>query len=113
MGVQVLCADTEEEAARLAASRNLARIFSITGRADGVPTPEDALAYSYQPNEWAFMQQYQRLCADGNPQQVKEKLQEIAEQYQTPDLSVVTICHGFDDRVRSDQLVAEACGIKE
>ncbi len=77
------------------------------------PTPEDALAYSYQPNEWAFMQQYQRLCADGNPQQVKEKLQEIAEQYQTPDLSVVTICHGFAERVRSYQLVAEACGVMD
>ena len=113
VGVQVLCADTEEEAARLASSRNLARLFSMTGRAEGVPSPEDALAYTYQPNEWAFTQQYQRLCADGNPQQVKEKLQEIAEQYQTPDLSVVTICHGFADRVRSYELVAEACGIKD
>ncbi len=112
VGVQVLCADTEEEAARLASSRNLARLFSITGRAEGVPSPKDALAYQYQPNEWAFMQQYQRLCADGNPQQVKEKLLEISELYQTPDLSVVTICHGFDDRVRSYALVAEACGIK-
>lgn len=112
VGVQVLCADTEEEAARLASSRNLARLFSITGRAEGVPTPEEALAYQYQPNEWAFMQQYQRLCADGNPQQVKARLEEIAELYQTPDLSVVTICHGFPDRVRSYELVSEACGIK-
>ncbi len=113
VGVQVLCAETEEEAARLASSRNLARLFSMTGRAEGVPSPEDAQAYQYQPNEWAFTQQYQRLCADGTPQQVKERLQEIAELYQTPDLSVVTICHGFDDRVRSYELVAEVCGIKE
>lgn len=112
VGVQVLCADTEEEAARLASSRNLARIFSITGRAEGVPSPEDALAYKYHPNEWAFMQQYQRLCADGTPEQVKEKLEDIAELYQTPDLSVVTICHGLAPRVHSYELVAEVCGIK-
>ena len=112
VGVQVLCADTEEEALRLASSRNLARLQSITGRAKGIPTPEEALSYSYPPNEWAFTQQYQRLCADGDPQQVKDKLEAISEIYQTADLSVVTICHGFEERVRSYQLVAEACGIR-
>ncbi len=112
VGVQVLCADTEEEALRLASSRNLARLFSMTGRANGVPSPEDALAYNYLPNEWAFMQQYNRLCVDGDTQQVKERLDAIAETYQTPDLSVVTICYGFEERVRSYELVAEACGFK-
>ncbi len=112
VGVQVLCSDTEEEALRLASSRNLARLFSMTGRANGVPSPEDALAYQYRPNEWAFMQQYNRLCVDGDPQQVKERLEEIAEAYQTPDLSVVTICYGLEERVRSYELVAAACGIR-
>ncbi len=112
VGVQVLCAETEEDALRLASSRNLSRLFSITGRANGIPSPEVALAYDYRPNERAFMRQYEVLCVDGDPQQVKEKLEDIAEVYQTPDLSVVTICHGFEDRVRSYELVAEACGIK-
>ena len=111
VGVQVLCADTEEEALRLASCRNLARLQSITGRAEGVPTVEDALSYAYQPNEWAFIQQYKRLCVDGDPGQVKEKLDATAELYQTHDLSVVTICHGFEERMRSYKLVAEACGI--
>ncbi len=112
VGVQVLCAETEEEALRLASSRNLSRLFSITGRANGIPPPEVALAYDYRPNERAFMQPYKNLCVDGDPQQVKEKLEQLAEIYQTPDLSVVTICHAFEDRVRSYELVAEACGIK-
>ena len=112
VGVQVLCAETEEEALRLASSRNLSRLESITGRARGVPSPDEAVAYKYQPNEWAFVMQYQRLCADGEPQQVKEKLEAISEAYQTRDLSVVTICHGYEDRQRSYELVAEACGIK-
>ena len=111
VGVQVLCAETEEEALRLASCRNLARLQSITGRAEGVPTVEDALSYDYRPDEWAFIQQYQRLCVDGDPGQVKEKLDATAELYQTPDLSVVTICHGFEERMRSYKLVAEASGI--
>ena len=112
VGVQVLCAETEEEALRLASSRNLARLESVTGRARGIPTPEDALSYTYKANEWAYMQPYLKLCLDGDPQQVKEKLEAIAETYQTPDLSVVTISHGFEERVRSYALVAEVCGIK-
>ncbi len=113
VGVQVLCAETEEEALRLASSRNLARLQSVTGRAKGIPTPEEALAYVYRPNEWHYVQQYVRLCMDGNPQQVKEGMLAIAEAYQTPDLSVVTTCYGFQERVRSYELVAEAFGIKD
>ena len=113
VGVQVLCAETEEEALRLASSRNLARLQSVTGRAKGIPTPEEALAYVYRPNEWHYVQQYVMLCMDGNPQQVKEGMLAIAEAYQTPDLSVVTTCYGFQERVRSYELVAEAFGIKD
>jgi luciferase family oxidoreductase group 1 len=111
VGVQVLCAETEEEAHRIAASRNLARLKSVTGRARGIPSLEEALAYEYAANEWAYTQQYLGRCVDGDPHQVKERLEELAETYQTPDLSIVTICYNFADRVRSYELVAKACGL--
>ena len=38
---------------------------------------------------------------------------ELAEAYQTPDFSVVTICYGFRERVRSYELVAQACGLDQ
>ena len=112
VGVQVLCADTEEEALRIASSRNLARLKSVTGRARGVPTIEEAIAYNYAPNEIAYTRQYTQRCLDGPPEQVKERLDGIAEMYQTPDLSIVTICYAFADRVHSYELVAEACGLE-
>ena len=68
--------------------------------------------YKYRPDEWAFVQQYVKNCIDTDPQQIKRRLEGIAEMYQTWDLSVVTICHNFKDRVHSYELVAEACGIK-
>ena len=111
VGVHVLCADTEEEALRLASSRNLGRLYSVTGRRKGVPTVEEAQAYPYQSNELAYINQYRRLCLDSDPQQVKEGLEAIAESYQTPDLSIVTICHRFEDRGRSYELLAQACGL--
>ena len=111
VGVHVVCAETEEEAMRQASSRNLGRLYSVTGRAKGIPTVEEALNYPYQANESAYIEQYRRLCVDGDPQQVKERLDELSELYQTPDLSIVTICHRFEDRVRSYRLVAQAYGI--
>jgi luciferase family oxidoreductase group 1 len=113
VGVQVICAETEEEALQVAASRNLGRLRSVTGRAKGIPSVDDALSYKYRADELAFVQQYTQNCVDGDPQQVKQGLEAISERYQTADLSVVTICHSFEDRVRSYELVAGACGIKK
>ena len=113
VGVQVVCAETEEEAMRVASSRNLGRLRSVTGRAKGIPSVDDALSYEYRADELAFIQQYTQNCVDGDPQHVKQGLEAISERYQTADLSVVTICHSFEDRVRSYELVAGACGIKK
>ncbi len=110
VGVHVVCAETEEEAQRLAAPRNLARLQNITGRAKGIPSVEESLAYQYTRDEFRFVQQYAQVCVDGDPQQVKARLDEIAEMYQTDDLSIVTICHDYDDRRRSYELLAGACG---
>ena len=59
-------------------------------------------------DEEIFVQQYARNCVDGDPEQVKAKLQAISERYETTDLSVVTICHSYQDRVKSYELVANA-----
>ena len=111
VGVHVVCAETEEEAMRLSASRNLSRLFNITGRANGIPSPEDAAKYVFQAGEEAFVNQYQAVCVDGEPQQVRQGLEEIAEMYQTLDLSIVTITHALSDRVHSYELLADACGL--
>ncbi len=111
IAVQTLCAETEAEAKRLAASRNLLRLRIVTGRTGGVPPIEEALTYPYSPQELAYLEQSARTTIDGDPQQVKAQLEEIAELYQTDDLSIVTICYDFAARVRSYELIAEACGI--
>jgi luciferase family oxidoreductase group 1 len=111
VAVQVLCAETEAEAKRLVASRDLLRLRIVTGRFGGVPPVEEALAYPYTPQERAFVEHSHRTTVDGDPQQVKAQLEEIADMYHTDDLSVVTICYDFAARVRSYELVAEACGI--
>ena len=111
VGVHVVCAETEKEARRLSASRHLSRLFNITGRANGIPSPEDATKYLYRADEAAFVKQYEDVCVDGDPEQVKKGLEEIAEMYGTWDLCVVTITHALADRVHSYELLAEVCGL--
>lgn len=111
VAAQVLCAETEEHARRLALSRNLVRLNIIRGRGTGVPPVEEAEAYPYSAQERAYLEQQSRLNIDGSPEQVRDKLEKLAELYQTTDLSVVTICYDFADRVRSYELIAQACGL--
>jgi luciferase family oxidoreductase group 1 len=112
VAVHVLCAETAEEALRLASSRNLMKLRSALGSRRGVPSVEEALAYPYRPEELAYLEQVKQSYIDGDPQQVKAKLEDIADLYQTTDLTIVTICYGFAERVRSYELVAEACELK-
>jgi luciferase family oxidoreductase group 1 len=112
VGVHVLCAETEEEALRLASSRNLMKLRSALGVRSGVPSVEEALAYPYRPEERDYLDQVRRSYVDGSPPQVKAKLEDLADLYQTPDLTIVTICHGFAERIRSYELLAEVCEIK-
>jgi luciferase family oxidoreductase group 1 len=109
--VHVLCAETEEEALRLALGRNLAKLKSTLGQWEGIPPVEEALIYPYSPHEFAYIEQFRKSYIDGDPQQVKAKLEEIAQSYQTTDIGIVTICYDFVDRLRSYELVAKACGL--
>lgn len=111
VAVHVVCAETDTEAKRLAASRNLVRLNTALGRKRGVPSPEEALAYRYSSEELAYLEQFSRANIDGTPQQVKAQLEAIAELYQSTDLSIVTVCYDFSARIRSYELIAEVCGI--
>ena len=109
--VQVICADTTEKAERLALSRNLARVRSVQGYRTGVPSIEEALEYEYTPEEAAYVESLKANYIDGEPSYVRERIEELAAEYQTRDIGVVTMCYDFADRVRSYELVAEAFGL--
>ena len=111
VAVQVLCADSQQQALRLASSRNAARVKSVQGIRGGVPPVEEALAYPYRPDERAYIDSLRYHHIDGDPERVRRGLDEITEMFQTRDLSIVTITYAFEDRLRSYELVAQACGL--
>ena len=111
--LQVLCAETESEAIRISSSRNVSRVKSVQGIREGVPPIEEALLYQFRPDEHAYISSLRESYVDGDPEMVKQKIEAVAESYQTDDVGIVTICFSFADRVRSYELVAEAFGLQE
>ena len=111
VGVAVVCADSEAEARRLAASRELWRLRLHTGRIGAIPTPEEALAHDYSPVERRMVEQTRSGTIMGDPEQVKAGLLAMGGHYNVDEFVIVTVVHDFRARVRSYELVAEAFGM--
>jgi luciferase family oxidoreductase group 1 len=111
IGVFVICAESEAEARRLAASRDLMRLRLDRGILAPVPPPEEALAYPYEPAELRRVEYHRRRQIVGTPEAVKARLLALAEEYGVDELVILTICHDFAARLRSYTLLAEAFGL--
>ena len=112
IGVFVLCADTDEEAQRLAQSRDLWRLRLDQGHLGPVPSIAEAEAHEYSREERLRIAVNRRRMVIGAPEQVKARLVELAERYGVEEIVVVTICHEFAPRVRSYELLAQAFGLE-
>ena len=108
----VLCADTDEKAQQLQAVMDLLMLRIEKGIRAGVPPYEDAITQEYTEAELArIVYNRQRMIA-GTPEQVKEKLTQLADAYDVDELVIVTITHDFADRLRSYELLAQVFELK-
>ena len=105
--VFVICADTKDEAARLAISRDLWRIRLDRGELGPYPSVDEAQSYPYTEAEKARVKANRSRNIIGNPEQVKESLEGIAQEFGVEEIVVLTITHDFKARLRSYQLLAE------
>jgi alkanesulfonate monooxygenase SsuD/methylene tetrahydromethanopterin reductase-like flavin-dependent oxidoreductase (luciferase family) len=111
--VFAVCADTEAEAERLSRSRDLFIVRLYTGRAGPYPSVEEAEHYPYSPREQAIVHHARQRTVAGAPEQVRDRLLDLAAEYGVDELVVVTITHDPKARLRSYELVAEAFGLPE
>lgn len=111
IGVFVICADSEAEAKRLAASRDLWRLRQRRGILAPFPPPEDALLYPYNEAELQEVEYHRRRQVVGTPDQVKAQLEALARVYEVDEIVVLTICHDFAARLRSYTLLADTFGL--
>lgn len=111
IAVSATVAETEEEAKRIAASRNLWVMHLLQNRAGPFPSIEEALDYPYTEEDRVMLRAVEQRGFTGTPEQVRGRLLALGEAYGVDDFVILTITYDQKDRVRSYELLAEAMGV--
>jgi luciferase family oxidoreductase group 1 len=109
IAVSTICAETDAEAERLAASSRMAIVQLRRGRPSAVPPVEKALGFlaTVVPSEVSGARRF----VVGSPERVRAGLEEVAADYGAEEVAVVTITYDHQARRRSYELIASAFGL--
>ena len=113
VAVGVVCAETTEEATALASSAALWRLRRRKGENGPVPTVAEASGYTWTGSDLMAAGPAASRTIVGDPEQVKNRLSELADRYGVDDLVLVTITHDHAARVHSYELVAKEFGLSQ
>ena len=109
--VFVICAETSAEADRLAMSVDLRRLNMDYGVNAPVPNHQEAADYPYTEADRRRIAFHRRRVVLGTPETVRARLLELQAEYEAEELMVITITGDYDSRLRSYELLADACGL--
>jgi len=108
LATHVVCAETDEEAERLAATVDLNIVRRAKGEYQPLASPEEALAYDYTPVDRARIAENRRRLSVGSPATIKARLAPLIEATQANEMMVTTMIYDHQARKRSYELLAEA-----
>jgi luciferase family oxidoreductase group 1 len=109
VAVWAICADSDEEAERLASSSRMTLSLLRQGRLIPVPPVDKALRYletrERRPGASG------RRAIIGAPDTVRAGIEQVADDYGAGEVMVVTITHSHEARRRSYELIADSFGL--
>jgi luciferase family oxidoreductase group 1 len=111
LALAAVCADTQDEAERLAATIDLNFVRRATGQYLPLESPETALAYAYTPVDRDRIAQNRKRLFVGTPEMLKNKLAEIGQDTKADEIMVTTMIYDHAARVHSYELLARAFGL--
>ncbi|WP_210467856.1 LLM class flavin-dependent oxidoreductase [Sporosarcina sp. 6E9] len=101
------CAETEEEAERIASSLDLSLILSAQGiPSKGTPSPEKALVYPYTDYEKPHVIENRKRMIVGTPKTVRSQIEQLAADFGADEVMLVMIAYDFQDKLKSYELIA-------
>jgi luciferase family oxidoreductase group 1 len=109
VGVNVVCADSDEQAARAFTSMQLRFLGMQRGRRGPLPAPIDPreLESMWAPHEKAQVQRMLAASACGSPASVRRQLDAIVEQTAADELIVAGAVFDHSARLRSYELLSQ------
>ena len=111
LAVFVICADSADEAERLAASIDLRRVRMDQGIDLQQPNHEEAASHRYSPPEEARRKANRNRIVIGAPDAVRDRLSAMLAAAAADELIVISITGDYASRLRSYELLACAFGL--
>ncbi|MBV9261861.1 MAG: LLM class flavin-dependent oxidoreductase [Pseudolabrys sp.] len=111
LGTAVVCADTDDEADRLARTVDLNIVRRNKGEYLPLASPDEAAAYPFSPAENAVIAKNRAKMSVGSPQTVRAKLTPLIEATKADEVMVTTMVFDHGARKRSYELLAQAFGL--
>jgi luciferase family oxidoreductase group 1 len=116
VGVWVICAETEGEARRLAASGRMTFTLLRRGQLIAVPPPEKAVEFFAAEERSGTpgapgQPRSQRRTIVGAPATVRAELEDVVAKYKAEEAIVLSITYAHEARRRSYELLAEVFGL--
>lgn len=107
IAVSVICAETTQEAKKIARSTALWTSFNEKPLYSQIPSYEEAEQFKGTQEEEATIKKTMSKMIVGNPQSVIQQLNELRELYRTDELMLVTNTYDYADRIKSFKLIAK------
>jgi luciferase family oxidoreductase group 1 len=106
VGANVVCAETDDEAARVATSLYQRFLGMQRGRRGPLPRPVASMEGLWSETERAGVERMLAVSAIGSPDTVRGMLDRIVQATQADELIVATAVHDHHARLRSYELLA-------
>jgi len=110
MGVNVVAADSDEEARRLFTSLQQAFLYLRRGMPGQVPPPVEDMEAIWTPQEKAMVEYSLGASVVGGPETVERGLARLMERVQPDEIIIPSHMYAQKDRLRSFELIA---GVRE
>jgi luciferase family oxidoreductase group 1 len=108
LAIAAICADTEAEAERLAASMDLNWLRRAHGEYRPLPSPEEAAAYPYTEQDRAQMRRSRERLFVGTPQTIEARLKPLLATTEADEVMVTSAIYDHEARKHSYELLADA-----
>ena len=112
LATAIVCADTDHEAERLAATVDLNIVRRNKGEYLPLASPEEAAAYPYSPIDRERAKQNRSRVFVGSPATVKKNLTSLIDATQADEVMITSAIYDHAARKHSYELMAEAFGLK-
>ncbi len=106
-----ICAETDEEAERLASSFRMMMTLLFRGQTIQVPTVERAERFLEEEGLAPRSTPMNRRIVTGTPGRVRAAIEALARDYEAEEVLIVNIMHSHAARRRSCELIARAFGM--